>query len=477
MDVIAPGFQIEGANDTIDLSDHVLVVGSGLIGLDAVLILAQAGVKTSFVSSTPRLSAGVNVFINEKLDSTFLDSQGLGGMSKFWAGQLMRMEKRHFLARPGLSFPQFIEYDKYYQASKLVEHDYGLSDFDHLSHSKFKAKFSRKLPGYENVFSQFIETNMYSKLMMQIRQLTLTDLPPLRVMYFENTSKGKVEVTCKNLVGEKIVIICKQLLLAAGTVGNTEIVLRSREHCPYRFDDSAPIGNYLVDHPIIDLGSFEVKGSRLVNFKINQEIKKGKPLIKAKFVPKPIFGKTQMYPDAIIEIAPRITNSYLGKSTILRKIETALSLLFIKFGVDLRIGKRLIDVTLHLEQVPNKDNCIQLDEKSDNVHIQIQLSVTDRKAIDKYSLEVENRLTTLGYVRYTKPSSNRLVAYHFSGSLRMGAEPSRSVVNLNCEVHGNSDVTVLGLSNFPTTGFTNPTFSALVLNRILLLEFQARQAK
>lgn len=469
MDVSDSLQQNKLVDERIDLSDHVLVVGTGLIGLDAALILSKAGIKTSIISSTSRLNDGAQVFVNGRLDSTFMDSQGIGGMAKFWAGQMMRMEKRHFLDRPNLGFLKFIEFDSYYQASKLVEKDYGLSDFGSL-HLPIKRRFlARKLPYFENVFSQFVETNIYSKLMNQMNKTEVVQLPHMRVMYFENVEVGRVEVTCKNHSGESIVVICKELLLAAGTVGNTEIVLRSREHFPSKFFDSSPIGQYLVDHPIIDLGCFEVRGSRLVNFKINQELRKGGLRIKTKFMPKLLEEEAQLFSDVLIEIAPRITATSEGNSKFLRKINTALNMFFTNFGIDLRLNRRLIDVTLHLEQIAVKENCIQLDINSENVHIHNQLTVLDHETIQKYRLMIEEALISFGYIRYTEPAQIYAEAYHYSGSLRMGVDPYQSVVNLNCEIHGNGSVKVLGLSNFPTTGFTNPTFSALALNRILLL--------
>lgn len=477
MDLSIPSSHNESAYETIDLSDRLLVVGSGLIALDAILTLAKEGIRTSYVSSTPRLNEGSNVFINGVLDSTFADSQGLGGMSKFWAGQLMKMEKRHFQERLELGFTKFIEYEKYCQASKLVESDYGLSDFNLLRLPLCKRILTKRLPGYEYIFSQFVETNIYSKLIKQIERLNLVELPPLRVMYFENTSSNRVEVTCKNLAGEKILIICRSLLLAAGTIGNTEIVLRSREHSPNRFFQSSPIGQYLVDHPIIDLGTFEVRRSRLLNFKVNQVLLRGNLRIKSKLMPKLTPNEIRSYADAIIEIAPRLTNSYAGNSKLFKKVSSALILLFTYFGVDLRLGRRLIDVTLHLEQVASKQNCIKLDEQSDDVQVWLQLSALDNRSIEKYKLEVQNLLASFGYKRQTEPTSESVIAYHFSGSLRMGENPTQSVVNMNSEIHCNTDVTVLGLSNFPTTGFTNPTFSGLVFNRILLSKFQSREAK
>jgi hypothetical protein len=447
------------------------VVGSGLVALDAIQILTNSGVQVCFVSSTHCLHANSSVLVNGQVDSTFLNSQGDGGMAKFWAGQMMRMEPNHFIPRPGLGFPSFIDYETYYQASKIVEHNLNLWPFELVRQSFITKIFSRKLKKFEVVFSQFVKENIYEEFITNIQERGVLRLPPMRVLYFQNVSSGRVEVICKNLVGKRVVVICKELFLAAGTIGNTEIVLRSKNTFPGKFHNDSPIGKYLVDHPIINLGSFKISGSRFVNFKVNQSFHRNIGRIKTKYRPSQKFDGLEMQLDGLLELAPRFTSRYENNSTMLRKFQPALNLLFLKLGIDFRLGMRLIDVTLHLEQQPRFENYVNLDSKSENLVIEIELSELDYSEIDRYSFEVENALALHGYRKIASLGPSAVNAYHLSGSLRMGLDPTESVTNLNGVIHGNSNVRILGLATFPTTGFTNPTFSALVLNRLIMEDF------
>ena len=53
--------------------------------------------------------------------------------------------------------------------------------------------------------------------------------------------------------------------------------------------------------------------------------------------------------------------------------------------------------------------------------------------------------------------------YHPSGSTRMGAEPTDSVVDTRCRVHGLDNAFVAGSSVFPAVGAANPTLTIVAL--------------
>jgi len=49
------------------------------------------------------------------------------------------------------------------------------------------------------------------------------------------------------------------------------------------------------------------------------------------------------------------------------------------------------------------------------------------------------------------------------GTTRMGADPTTSVVDPSCRVHGYANLYVGSSSVFPTSGFSNPTLTTLAL--------------
>ena len=55
-------------------------------------------------------------------------------------------------------------------------------------------------------------------------------------------------------------------------------------------------------------------------------------------------------------------------------------------------------------------------------------------------------------------------ASHHMGTTRMGTDPSDSVVDTDCRVHGTTNLYMAGASVFPTSGCANPTFTIVALS-------------
>jgi choline dehydrogenase-like flavoprotein len=70
-----------------------------------------------------------------------------------------------------------------------------------------------------------------------------------------------------------------------------------------------------------------------------------------------------------------------------------------------------------------------------------------------------------GQMEYLVPAEERLGlvleqacdGYHQIGTTRMGADPKKSVVDKNCQVHGIKNLYVASSSVFPTSSQANPT--------------------
>ena len=59
--------------------------------------------------------------------------------------------------------------------------------------------------------------------------------------------------------------------------------------------------------------------------------------------------------------------------------------------------------------------------------------------------------------------SNTETAHHPSGTTRMHDDPTRGVVDKNCQVHGLDNLFIAGSSVFPTVGYANPTLTIVAL--------------
>ena len=65
---------------------------------------------------------------------------------------------------------------------------------------------------------------------------------------------------------------------------------------------------------------------------------------------------------------------------------------------------------------------------------------------------------------YNLDSFENMGGYHHLGGTRMGTNNSTSVVNPDLKVHNLNNLFVNGSSNFPTAGYTNPTYTIIQLS-------------
>ena len=143
------------------------------------------------------------------------------------------------------------------------------------------------------------------------------------------------------------------------------------------------------------------------------------------------------------------------------------------FKKDLKCG----NIFMHLEEAPNKNNRITLDDKiKDDNGIPIS-NLYYKKSIDtlvsaKTILkEFANicRNLDIGRVAIQRGiddlnNYDSLGVYHHIGGTRIGVDLKNSVVDYNLKVHNNKNLYVTGSSVFPTSGYTNPTFTIVQLS-------------
>jgi choline dehydrogenase-like flavoprotein len=130
------------------------------------------------------------------------------------------------------------------------------------------------------------------------------------------------------------------------------------------------------------------------------------------------------------------------------------------------------------EQVPNPNSRVRLVDDRDELgmrRLALDWRVTEldlrswRLFAEVVAAELER--LELGRVRLDlerlpdDPSqvSHLVDAGHHMGTARMSDDPRRGVVDSECRVHGLENLFLAGSSVFPTSGFSNPTFTILAL--------------
>ena len=143
------------------------------------------------------------------------------------------------------------------------------------------------------------------------------------------------------------------------------------------------------------------------------------------------------------------------------------------FKKDLKCG----NIFLHLEESPNNGNKITLDKNVmdpngvpiTNLHYKkSKQTLISAKTILEEFAEVCGKLD-LGRVAINKniyelEKYESLGVYHHIGGTRIGDRTDNSVVDMNLKVHKTENLFVVGSSVFPTSGYTNPTFTIVQLS-------------
>jgi choline dehydrogenase-like flavoprotein len=141
------------------------------------------------------------------------------------------------------------------------------------------------------------------------------------------------------------------------------------------------------------------------------------------------------------------------------------------------------------EQEPNFDSRVYLGDVRDELGMRqlvLDWRVTERdlrswrRFAEVAAAELER--LDLGRVRLDlarlpdDPSrvSDLVDAGHHMGTTRMAADPRDGVVDPNCRIHGFENLFVAGSSVFPTSGFSNPTYTIIALAMRLADHLKAR---
>ncbi|WP_363349451.1 FAD-dependent oxidoreductase [Methylocystis echinoides] len=144
----------------------------------------------------------------------------------------------------------------------------------------------------------------------------------------------------------------------------------------------------------------------------------------------------------------------------------------------LSLSDRGIRLRLTCEQIPIRESCVTIGDRLDAngiplVQLNWALDGRELESMAFLAKAIRNQLWKQGLAeveiddRLAKGEATFLDtaddAYHQMGGVRMGFTPEEGVVDANLRVHGSTNLYVAGAATFPTTGFENPTLTAISL--------------
>lgn len=150
----------------------------------------------------------------------------------------------------------------------------------------------------------------------------------------------------------------------------------------------------------------------------------------------------------------------------------------------LRDSRYGIYAVIRAEQAPNPESRVRLAEDRDalgmpKIELDWQLKDIDKRSVLEAMMALDRDLRHLG-LGEARPCDwlhdsaiswkfDHLVTghpyggYHHMGTTRMGDDPTTSVVDADCRVHGMDNLYIAGSSVFPTGGWANPTLTIIAL--------------
>ena len=450
-------------NEIINNNFDVVIVGSGPAGISTALKLEEKKIKTLILEAgSEEYSEKSQEFYNSK---TFGDKitdlknsilRQFGGTIGLWGGWSKPMENYN-LSKWGIEYSQLDKYSD--QACKI------LSIKNIFRKSNINKYFNQIEFQYSNVrfkekFKDHISKSTYINLLMNAQVIQFSGE--------ENLTKN-VEFLFD---GQNFKVSSNFFILAAGGVENSRILLYSKMKNNLLRNNSS-IGMYWMTHPWFIGGYGVLKKNELSEYLGNSFINRDGPLhiASSEFLNKEkkiLSGSIYMDAHENKNVVKEIIKDLLCVAPDFGK-KIARSV----FKKDLKCG----NIFMHLEEPSKKNNKITLDEKiKDENGVPItnlyykksnETLVAAKTILEEFA-EICRKLD-LGRIAISKSiddlkNYDSLGVYHHIGGTRIGNDSKNSVVDNNLKIHGNKNLYIAGSSVFPTSGYTNPTFTIVQLS-------------
>ncbi len=142
-------------------------------------------------------------------------------------------------------------------------------------------------------------------------------------------------------------------------------------------------------------------------------------------------------------------------------------------------GFKAYQLFTRMEQAPNPNSRITLDTEKDSLGMPRAMLHWELTALEKNSLRTINKIigqevgrVSMGRVKmddYLQDEKDESWPsftggdWHHMGTTRMSEDPKQGVVDVNCKVHGISNLYTAGSSCYVTAGAVNPTLTLIAL--------------
>ena len=478
-----------------DWDDHIVVAGSGPVGIFTAIWLGRNGIKVLLI---PGKDASLSEDRNAKKRILFQKGspkirKELGGNSRYWGGRFFRFDRNDFNVRSWVSNEKwpitFCELESlYFECEEILglPHFWNMEnmgqskkagfDFDGLNFNTELFESWLIINNFSEIFYEEIEKSSYIKVAAHASIVSIA---------ITNFRVSTLTVADSN--DSLVTIAPARIILAMGAVENARYLLLTAARFPKYFGEvSKNIGKYFMIHfigsfPNIRLPNdldFRFYRTKLFQFRRTIQLTPDRQKMLGIANAMATFSLDDLNNIGLSGIWARLKQGYTryGFGMLKRLFKVALNY---KNGTRKSSASNTAIPHLFIwtEHLPNYNSQISLSSECDqfgNPLAQSKISHTkiDEKTFYESVREIESYLgrfsaqTPAEAQRKTQFSSkfeDYFAEVHPMGGSRMGLTPKDGVVDAYSQVFGIEGLYVTGTSTFVTGSHAAPTLTALAV--------------
>ena len=507
------------------LQTDICIIGGGAAGISIALALAghaarvmllEAGGTTARESSLDPYRGTISGRSYYPLDAC--RRRFLGGTTDFWGGwchplDALDFEEREWVPHSGWPFTRQHLQPHYERAQEVCR--LGPNDYDAGHWRRLPPRAANASPFTEIVF-QISPTRFgreYRDQLRRARNVTAALHASALEIELDASRRTATRIRAATLAGNRFAVAARVVVLAAGGIENARILLASGRSAGVGIGNEHDlVGRFFADHLHVQAGMIHLQRRRAPFYQSHRArgttIRGALSLSERARRQDRLLGCGLTLHDAAdphdvltptTQPAGYESLRYLMKSARRRERPERLwrHVSNVVAGMDdaawlsyRKLVKRragCLGVGLRLEQVPNPESRITLDDQTDcfgmpRARLHWQLTPQDLDSLLQIQRAwpaelAQDGVTVTPGAGTAEQWSDRLVAAaHHIGTTRMHRDPRRGVVDEHCRVHGTGNIYVAGSSVFPTAGWAPPTLTIVALALRLADHLKARLA-
>lgn len=512
-------------------SFDTVVIGAGAVGLTLAIRLAREGHRVALLEAGPEkpAAASQNLFhtaraVGHPLPGLHLGRfRNLGGTTAFWGGQLVPFASQVFTNRPWVSganwpiseaelAPHFTETFEILGLSQVLRDDAEIW-------RRLKVAPPPETAEVQPIFTRWVpEPNLAIHFAAEIRSnphlIALVDAQVAALDVADDGVVGSAEIVLPDLSRRRI--HGRRFVLANGTIEIARLLLMpAAAGMPAPWAINPWIGRGFIDHVDCVAGTVQPIDQRrfsdifdnafLDGIKYNpklrlaDEVQRREQLleISGHFIFKSSISESISNLKILFKGMMRGKFSRKGLGNPLALLGTLrfvlpMILRYLRYRRMLNFSDGGIQLRLTSEQRPMPDSRITLRESRDvlglpEVDVDWRIDSRDLETIRRFALLLKdyletNRIADVVVDPRLAAGDPAFIAEiddanHQMGGARMASSAEEGVVDRNCQVFGSRNLYVAGQAVYPTSGFGNPTFTAISLGQRLAAHFVALDRK